>query len=149
MNVSFKMIFVGEGALKDSFVLESYNLGLQDEIEFRNPSTSVAEFLSNDVDVFLFPSKFEGLGLSLIEAQYYGLPCIVSSTVPREAIFGNCTIINIEQDALDSCIAEIIRKKDYIVQSENFDSVRTAIEVSDINIKNNLKKLNILYSREI
>jgi glycosyltransferase involved in cell wall biosynthesis len=37
------------------------------------------------MDVFLFPSLFEGLGLVLVEAQAAGLPCILSNTVPEEA----------------------------------------------------------------
>ena len=34
------------------------------------------------MDVFVLPSKFEGLGIVLIEAQYTNLPCVVSSVVP-------------------------------------------------------------------
>lgn len=37
------------------------------------------------MDVFVFPSTFEGLGIALIEAQVAGLRCIVSDAVPKEA----------------------------------------------------------------
>ena len=36
------------------------------------------------MDLFIFPSLFEGLGMVLIEAQINGLQCIVSDFVPRE-----------------------------------------------------------------
>ena len=36
------------------------------------------------MDMFLFPSIFEGLGIVAIEAQASGLPILSSDTVPRE-----------------------------------------------------------------
>ena len=37
-------------------------------------------------DLLLFPSKFEGLGIVLIEAQSNGIPIVCSSNIPEEAI---------------------------------------------------------------
>ena len=37
------------------------------------------------MDVFLFPSLYEGLGLVLVEAQAAGLPCVIADVVPEEA----------------------------------------------------------------
>lgn len=37
------------------------------------------------MDVFLMPSLYEGLPVAMVEAQTAGLPCCVSTTVPREA----------------------------------------------------------------
>ena len=42
----------------------------------------------NSFDYFVFPSLFEGLGNVLIEAQVWGIPCLVSNMVPREADLG-------------------------------------------------------------
>lgn len=36
------------------------------------------------MDVFLMPSRFEGLGIVAIEAQTAGLPCIMSDVIPHE-----------------------------------------------------------------
>ena len=37
------------------------------------------------MDVFLFPSLWEGLGLALVEAQAAGIPCVLSEHIPYEA----------------------------------------------------------------
>ena len=44
--------------------------------------------LMGTLDLFLFPSLFEGLGIVLIEAQAAGVPCLVSDTIPSEADLG-------------------------------------------------------------
>lgn len=36
------------------------------------------------MDVFLFPSKFEGLGIVAVEAQASGMPCVISDVVPNK-----------------------------------------------------------------
>ena len=48
--------------------------------------------LMQAMDLFLLPSKFEGLPVTLVEAQAAGLPCVVSEAVPREADLG-CGLI--------------------------------------------------------
>ena len=44
--------------------------------------------LYSAMDVFAFPSKFEGLGIVAVEAQISGLPCVVSDAVPRDILIG-------------------------------------------------------------
>ena len=41
------------------------------------------------MDLFMFPSKWEGLGIVLIEAQAAGLPCVASTMVPTEVNLTN------------------------------------------------------------
>ncbi len=38
------------------------------------------------MDVFLFPSLFEGLPFTLLEAQANGLPCVISDQITGEAV---------------------------------------------------------------
>jgi glycosyltransferase involved in cell wall biosynthesis len=46
----------------------------------------IPRFMLSAMDCFVFPSRYEGLGLVAVEAQAAGLPCVVSDRVPREAI---------------------------------------------------------------
>ena len=43
----------------------------------------------NAGDLLLLPSQYEGLPLTMIEAQVSGLPCVVSSAIPDEALMNN------------------------------------------------------------
>ena len=45
--------------------------------------------LLNSIDAFVFPSIYEGLGISLIEAQKVGIPCFVSDSIPKYACISN------------------------------------------------------------
>ena len=50
------------------------------------------------MDVFAFPSRYEGLPVVLLEAQISGLPCIVSDKVTREVDFGDINWQSIDGD---------------------------------------------------
>lgn len=78
-----KLILVGDGELKNSIKDKAERLGISENIIFAGTRSDVPEILQA-MDVFLFPSKFEGLGIAVIEAQAAGLPCIISDKVPIE-----------------------------------------------------------------
>ena len=50
--------------------------------------TKNASDLYSTMDVFVLPSRYEGLPVVLLEAQISGLPCIVSDSVTKEVDFG-------------------------------------------------------------
>lgn len=47
-------------------------------------TTNHVEYIYDAIDVFVLPSKYEGLGIVFLEAQINGLPCVTSNMVPRE-----------------------------------------------------------------
>ncbi|MFR3946299.1 MAG: glycosyltransferase [Ruminococcus sp.] len=51
------------------------------------------------MDVFLFPSLFEGLPFTLLEAQANGLPCVISDQITGEAVLSqeNVTMISLAE----------------------------------------------------
>jgi len=79
-----KLMLIGTGELMENVVNQIENLGLSDKVlvlGYRNDT----DVLLQAMDIFLLPSRFEGLGLVLIEAQSTGLKCLASEVVPREA----------------------------------------------------------------
>ena len=77
------LMLVGEGDLKEQIQDKVKSLDLQDYVIFTGLRSDVNELLQT-MDVFLFPSLYEGLPVSIIEAQAAGLPCLISDKVPIE-----------------------------------------------------------------
>lgn len=89
INQNTKLLLIGTGIKENEIKEKVKNLNLQNSVIFEGFKTNVAEYMFA-MDIFLFPSKFEGLGLVLIEAQATGLPCYTSKdVVPTEAKVSN------------------------------------------------------------
>lgn len=79
------MLLIGEGVLEDQIKAKAKTYGIESKIIFAGFKTNVEDYMQA-MDLFVFPSEFEGLGLVLIEAQATGLPCYTSEkVVPQEA----------------------------------------------------------------
>lgn len=84
-NKTAKLLLVGEGHLKESINEKVKDLGLQDDVIFMG-SRSDVNCLLNAFDVFILPSKFEGLPVCLVEAQTNSLPVFASDVISKEII---------------------------------------------------------------
>lgn len=79
-----KLLLVGDGPLYQAVQDSAAQMGLKDGILFLGRKTNANDYLQA-MDVFAFPSNFEGLGIVAVEAQAAGLPCVCSDRVPSEA----------------------------------------------------------------
>lgn len=80
--------WVGDGPLYEEVKQYIHKKGLERSVRLLGSRTDVAD-LYQAMDVFLFPSKFEGLGITGIEAQAAGLPMVVSDVIPNEMYYTN------------------------------------------------------------
>ena len=87
-NEDIKLLIVGDGPCKNELKQRAHDLGIEDAVYFVGAQSDVRAYLSA-MDVFLFPSLSEGFGLSLIEAQVNGLPCLVSEHISSEAVISS------------------------------------------------------------
>ena len=78
------LLLVGGGEDMTKIQAKAQIMGIAEHVRFLGVRSDVAD-LMQAMDVFLFPSLYEGLGIALIEAQTAGLPCVVSDTIPHEA----------------------------------------------------------------
>lgn len=81
-------LWVGTGEMWDQFHTKVLAEGLSEKIIMTGPRTDVPDILQA-FDVFLFPSFWEGLPVSVIEAQAAGLPCILSDSISKEVGVSN------------------------------------------------------------
>lgn len=82
---SSRLLLFGEGFLEDELNMQVHQRQLEDSIFFMGVQENISVWLSA-LDIFFFPSLYEGLPVALLEAQASGLPCLVSDVVPTEAI---------------------------------------------------------------
>lgn len=77
------LLLFGRGELEDDVKTQVQELHIENKVQFMGVVSNVYDYL-NALDVFVFPSRFEGLGIVLIEAQASGLPCIINDTLTDE-----------------------------------------------------------------
>lgn len=86
-----KLILVGTGDDLLKLRQRANDRELSDHVIFCGTCSHVEQLLWS-MDVFAFPSRFEGLGIGLIEAQAAGLPAVCSDQIPPEAIVSSDTV---------------------------------------------------------
>ena len=92
------LVLVGEGGLRQEMEEQIKILGLEDKVVLTGVRYDVNRLLQM-ADVFLFPSVYEGLPLSLIEAQSAGLNCLISDVITDEVVVTNLvTKMSLETD---------------------------------------------------
>lgn len=74
-----KLLLVGDGPLKREIEEKVCDLGLSGKVIFTGMRTDVPQILSL-MDVYVLPSKYEGVSVSLMEAQAAGIPFVVSES---------------------------------------------------------------------
>lgn len=77
------LLLVGDGELSSEIQKQIEQLNLQSNVKMLGARTDIPDML-NMADVFLFPSKWEGLPVTVVEAQASGLPCFVSDKITKE-----------------------------------------------------------------
>jgi glycosyltransferase involved in cell wall biosynthesis len=80
------LLLLGEGSLRQQIENQASYLGIRDQVIFAGVRLDKVALMLGAMDIFLFPSHHEGLGMALVEAQAAGLPCLTSDVIPQEAI---------------------------------------------------------------
>lgn len=91
------LLIVGDGGEREGMIQLCKELNILPNVHFVGQVTNVHEMMMA-MDVFLFPSVFEGLGVVVIEAQATDLPCVVSENVPAPDLTGKLCVCRLEEE---------------------------------------------------
>lgn len=134
-----RLLLVGEGPLENELKSQVQRLGIENQVIFLGQRNDVPELLQS-MDVFCLPSRFEGLGIVLVEAQASGLICFGSECVVDEV----CVTDNLTRLPLDAAVwSEAIASVSSGYQRENmYDQITDA----GYNLKFQIKNVEKLYA---
>lgn len=82
INKNYKLILVGDGPVRKEIEQKIEEMNLQANVILTGVRKEIPEIM-HLFDLFLFPSKYEGLGIVAIEAQASQRYCLVSENVPH------------------------------------------------------------------
>ena len=141
-NENYVLVLVGIGNTLDPIKKEVEELNIDKNVRFLGVRKDVNRLLQA-FDLFMLPSIFEGLPVTLVEAQGAGLKCFISDIVTKEIDLecGLIEFISLERSPKEW--AEIIDKnreyerKDTVeaLRSHGYDMTQNAKELEDLYIK--------------
>ncbi len=140
-----RLCLIGDGELKEQIQEQAKKAGVLDKIIFTGVCQDVERYLSA-MDVFLFPSLFEGLPFTLLEAQANGLPCVISDQITGEAVLSreNVTMISLAESP--EKWAKAVFKMKEAGRIEREEAARRLAEAG-FDIHKEGQKLMLLYGR--
>ena len=138
-NLDFKIILIGEGELEEKIKRQINKKKLDKYFIFTGNISNVNKYYQA-LDLFILPSKYEGLPLVGIEAQASGAKCLFSEKITKEVKITDLVTflplnINIWKDRILKECKNITTKKD----------MTKKIKKAGYDIKTETKKLEELY----
>lgn len=131
------LLLVGAGEEKEKISQQLRSLGVFDSVKILSNRTDIPELMSI-MDVFIFPSMYEGLPVTLVEAQKIGIPCIVSDTITQKVIISNLVVF------MSLSVSPYIWAKE-ILRERKIDVLYNNLGEWDMN--NIIKELECMYMK--
>lgn len=142
-NKRYKLLLVGTGTSEEEDKLRTKvkEYQIEDFVIFAGFQENVYLYY-NAMDIFVFPSKHEGLGIVIIEAQANGLQCLISDTIPEEVkVNNNVKVISLKDK--EKWVDNILG-----IEKKRFNNIED-INNKGYNIIQEIKKLEKYYKEII
>lgn len=137
IHPSSRLFLIGEGELQKELSRKVDLMEMGKEVVFLGARDDIPEWL-NAADVFIMPSLFEGLPVTLVEAQSASLPCVISDSITNEINISEyiyrCKLTDTLEDwcrQIDRAL--LIKRKDKnILDGTKFNINHAAIELQNL-----------------
>lgn len=138
-------VLIGEGRDREQVEGQIADLGLMDHFRLLGTRHDVPALLRTLMDLFLLPSRYEGLPRAAVEAQAAGLPCVISErlTTETDLIAGLITRVPLSDGpgAWADKLLQVLDAEREVSREEALD----AVSASDFNIETGARKLQQLW----
>ena len=142
-----RLVLIGQGEDESLLKARAEELGVDDKVYFAGTQNDIAGWLSA-FDIFLFPSKFEGLPIAALEAQANGLPVLASAEVIPEAVKINHNFKFYELNKSAAQWSEQLLQMRQQEERENPAAVRRNFISRGYDIETEAKKLEELFLKD-
>lgn len=138
------LVLVGEGTEKENVIRLVLEKKIENRVHFLGLRKDIPDVLAS-IDLFLFPSLYEGLGIVAVEAQAAGVPCLVSDKVPLEADIdiGLVNRLNNDSDSIEMWVEKVSSLTR--TTKLNWNNIETALKKSGYNIEESSERLIGMY----
>ena len=133
------LLLIGSGELMDDAVQQTKTLGLEDSVIFVGNVNNVEDYFQA-MNVFVLPSRFEGLPIVGVEAQAAGLPVITSKNVSEELDVSNNVYYLDLTENVETWVDEICK----FIDAPRLDNTAIMID-NGYNIENTAEIVRKLY----
>ena len=129
------LLLIGDGEGKEEICRRIEKEGLNDRVIILGTQTEIEKYYQA-MDVFCFPSNWEGLGMVLVEAQIAGLPCVASTRVPEEAAICEAVhYIDINPENVDDWVEAIMDSYRTDRQSRTAEAYKCGYSIDDVAVR--------------
>lgn len=135
---------IGDGELKENILEKIEEYSIQNRVKLISHTDDIQGFLSA-MDILLFPSRYEGFPLVILEAQASNLPIICSDAITKEVIISN----KVYQLSLEEDSGKWADKIYYILKQNCCRITADEIEGTGLDIKQIVKKLIRIYHNTV
>ncbi|MDE6302749.1 MAG: glycosyltransferase [Clostridia bacterium] len=138
-NENAHLVLVGGGSEEEAINKKIERYGLSERVHILRETQSVENYFAA-FDLFVLPSRFEGLPLVAVEAQAMGIPCLLSDLITDEVnITGKCQFISIDSPRIWA------EKMNNMLHTATFYDETAKIKNAGYDIKLESKRLENFY----